>query len=45
MAKIKSRLGELPEHYERLGLKKREIALWVDGTRTNSGEKGTYEWW
>jgi hypothetical protein len=45
MAKIGSRLGALPEHYERLGLKKGEIAPWEDGTRTNSGEKGTYEWW
>jgi hypothetical protein len=36
MAKIKSRLGALPEHYEKLGLKKEEIALWEDGTiRTN----------
>jgi hypothetical protein len=40
-----SRLGALPEHYERLGLKKGEVAVWEDGTRTNSGEKGSYEWW
>lgn len=45
MTKIASRLGALPEHYERLALKKGEVALWEDGTRTNSGEKGSYEWW
>ncbi|MDR2070116.1 MAG: hypothetical protein LBP81_01675 [Treponema sp.] len=43
--KIQSRLGTSPEHYERLGLKKGTVELWEDGTRTNSGEKGTYEWW
>ncbi|MDR1250284.1 MAG: hypothetical protein LBK63_13410 [Treponema sp.] len=45
MTKVKSRLGALPEHYARLGLERGEIAPWEDGTRTNSGEKGTYEWW
>ena len=42
---IQSRLGADSEHYERLGLKKGSIELWEDGTRTNCGEKGTYEWW
>jgi hypothetical protein len=45
MAKIKSRLGALPEHYAKLGLEKGRVAQWEDGTRTNSGEKGSYEWW
>jgi hypothetical protein len=43
--KIPSRLGATPEHYARLGLKKGAVEPWEDGTRTNSGEKGTYEWW
>ncbi|MDR0526821.1 MAG: hypothetical protein LBG79_03255 [Spirochaetaceae bacterium] len=44
-AKVRSRLGALPEHYAKLGLQKGDIAQWEDGTRTNSGERGTYEWW
>jgi hypothetical protein len=43
--KIKSRLGAEAEHYARLGIKKGTVELWEDGTRTGSGEKGTYEWW
>jgi hypothetical protein len=42
---IHSALGAAPEHYAKLGLKKGEVEQWEDGTRTNSGEKGTYEWW
>lgn len=45
METIQSRLGSLDEHYKKLGLEKGTIAQWEDGTRTNSGEKGTYEWW
>jgi hypothetical protein len=43
--KIQARLGALAEHYAKLGLKKGTVEQWEDGTRTNSGEKGTYEWW
>jgi hypothetical protein len=43
--KIQSRLGTTAEHYAKLGLKKGTVEQWEDGTRTNSGEKGTYEWW
>jgi hypothetical protein len=38
-------LGATAEHYAALGLAKGSVAQWEDGTRTNSGEKGTYEWW
>jgi hypothetical protein len=46
MAKtVRSRLGATAEHYAKLGLKKGVVEQWEDGTRTNSGERGTYEWW
>ena len=31
-------------HYEKMGLKKDEVALWEDGSRVD-GSKGCYEWW
>ena len=31
-------------HYERMGLKKNEVALWEDGSRVD-GSRGCYEWW
>ncbi len=37
-------LGDLPHHYERLGLKKGVIEPREDGLRTNAGE-GSFEWW
>ncbi|MDR3283880.1 MAG: hypothetical protein LBS97_01730 [Treponema sp.] len=43
--RIHSALGSSPEHYAKLGLKKGSIAQWEDGTRTNAGARGTYEWW
>jgi hypothetical protein len=42
---LRSRLGAAPEHYAKLGVKKDEVALWEDGTRTEAGKRGTYEWW
>lgn len=37
-------LGSQAEHYEKLGLLKRQVAPWEDGMRTD-GNPGTYEWW
>ena len=31
-------------HYQKMGLKKGEVALWEDGSRVD-GSKGHYEWW
>jgi hypothetical protein len=46
MAKnVHARLGTSAEQYAKLGLKKGVIEQWEDGTRTNSGARGTYEWW
>jgi hypothetical protein len=42
---IHSELGANPEQYAKLGIAKGTVAPWEDGTRTNGGEKGTYEWW
>jgi hypothetical protein len=38
-------LGTTAAHYAALGLAKGSVAPWEDGTRTNAGERGTYEWW
>jgi hypothetical protein len=43
--KLRSGLGASDEQYARLGLKKGQIEQWEDGTRTNGGAEGTYEWW
>ena len=31
-------------HYQRMGLNKKEVELWEDGSRVD-GSKGCYEWW
>ena len=31
-------------HYEKMGLKREEVALWEDGSRVD-GSRGCYEWW
>lgn len=42
--KISARLAVKDTDYQRLGIKKGEIAFWEDGVRT-TGKKGEYEWW
>lgn len=44
MKKIDAHLMKSDEEFAKLGLKKRDIALWEDGLRT-SGKFGEYEWW
>jgi predicted secreted hydrolase len=39
-----ARLGSTAEDYERIGIKRDEVARWEDGARTD-GSAGTYEWW
>ncbi len=41
---IPCHLASSSQEYERLGIKKNQVALWEDGFRTDGG-KGTYEWW
>jgi hypothetical protein len=41
----RSRLAGEAADYGRLGIKKGVVEPWEDGTRTNAGERGTYEWW
>jgi hypothetical protein len=44
MSVVRSRLaGELKD-YEKLGISKRKVAQWEDGSRTD-GDPGSYEWW
>ena len=31
-------------HYEKMGLRRGEVALWEDGSRVD-GSRGSYEWW
>jgi len=40
-----ARLGAEDTDYEKLSLAKGVVEPWEDGTRTNAGERGTYEWW
>jgi ferredoxin len=40
-----SGLASTRKQYARLNLRKGSVARWEDGTRTNSGEPGTYECW
>ncbi len=35
----------LSEDYKKFGLNPKKVEKWEDGTRTNGGEKNTYEWW
>jgi Hydroxyneurosporene synthase (CrtC). len=37
-------MGNQPETFEKLGLKKNTVEEWEDGIRTD-GTPGTYEWW
>jgi hypothetical protein len=41
---VLARLGSTPQEYERLGIRRGDIAPWEDGMRTD-GSGGTFEWW